>query len=354
MKAVLRRQIIRQLNRAGVFSRVAQTKWRQRRLLVLCYHGISLDDEHLCDPRMFFSAEAFRARLELLRKWECSVLPLGEALEQLKRNQLPARSVAITFDDGTCDFYQRAVPLLQDFGYPATVYLTTFYSGRSVPVFPMAVAYVAWRGQSRAVDARELISGDLGSCDLRVTAQRDRLVMAFVEHANHRGLSADAKTELLARFADLVGVDFDDIRRRRILQIMKAEEVAAVSSAGFSVELHTHRHRTPEDRGLFLREIADNRNAIASMTGKTPTHFCYPSGIHKPAFVPWLQEAGVVSATTCAPGLASDASDPMVLPRFVDRSPVSGEEFEAWITGVATIFPRLRRLLVPGSVYGEA
>jgi peptidoglycan/xylan/chitin deacetylase (PgdA/CDA1 family) len=354
LKAVLRQQIIGCLNRVGTFSRVAQSKWRQRRLLVLCYHGLSLDDEHLCDPRMYFSADAFRSRLELLRKWDCTVLPLGEALERLERSQLPARSVAITFDDGTCDFHQRAAPLLQEFGYPATVYLTTFYSGRTAPVFPMAVAYVAWRGQSRVVETSGLIPSDFGACDLGSTAQRNRLVMALVQHADHAGLSADGKTELLGHFAELVGVDFDDMRRRRILQIMNSAEVAAVSSAGFSVELHTHRHRTPDDRELFLREITDNRKAIASMTGKTPTHFCYPSGVHKRAFVPWLREAGVVSATTCVPGLASHASDPMVLPRFVDRSPVSSEEFEAWITGVATIFPSLRRLLVPASVSGEA
>jgi peptidoglycan/xylan/chitin deacetylase (PgdA/CDA1 family) len=168
------------------------------------------------------------------------------------------------------------------------------------------------------------------------------------------GLTADEKGSLLGRLAELVGVDLDEVCRRRILQIMKLADVADVSHAGVAVELHTHRHRTPESRGLFLREIGDNRASILSMTGKTPSHFCYPNGVYKRMFVPWLREANVASATTCAPGLASRNSDVMALPRFVDRSPVSSEEFEAWITGAATLFPRLRRLLTPRSWFGEA
>jgi peptidoglycan/xylan/chitin deacetylase (PgdA/CDA1 family) len=354
VKAMLRRQIIKNLERAGAFRRAAASEWRRRRLLVLCYHGISLDNEHLWDPRMYFSPVVFRSRLALLRKWKCTVLPLEEGLAGLRAGNLPPRAVALTFDDGSCDFYLQTLPILQEFGYAATVYLTTYYSGRTDPVFPMGCSYVAWCGSKAVVDIRDLIRSQDGTFELSDPEQRGRLVRALANHADRANLSADAKTEFLERFAEIVRVDLSAIRHRRILQIMNAEEVAAASSAGMSVELHTHRHRTPEDRNLFLREIQDNRSAIEAMTGRTPLHFCYPSGVYRRMFVPWLREAGVVSATTCVPGLASPASDPMVLPRFVDRSPVSNEEFEAWITGVAAIFPSLRRLVAGRSAYGEA
>ena len=79
-------------------------------------------------------------------------------------------------------------------------------------------------------------------------------------------------------------------------------------------------HRVPERRELFLREIADNRRALAEC-GLNPerlTHFCYPSGLYQSAFLPWLAEAGVVSAVTCVPGLASKRQHPLLLPRFID------------------------------------
>ena len=72
-------------------------------------------------------------RLEVLRRLDCSVLPLGEALARLYRGELPPRAVALTFDDGYFDFKARALPLLRRFGYPATVYVTTGLIGKPNP-----------------------------------------------------------------------------------------------------------------------------------------------------------------------------------------------------------------------------
>jgi peptidoglycan/xylan/chitin deacetylase (PgdA/CDA1 family) len=108
------------------------------------------------------------------------------------------------------------------------------------------------------------------------------------------------------------------------------------------VQLHTHRHRVPADRALFDREIRENRDAIHAMTNESATHFCYPSGVTNPAFPQWLRELGVVSATTCHPGMASAASDPMMLPRLIDTTYVTDIEFESWLSGASAFLPRRR------------
>lgn len=79
------------------------------------------------------------------------------------------------------------------------------------------------------------------------------------------------------------------------------------------------------------------------MTGRRATHFCYPSGIFDEAFFPWLEDLGVVSATTCDPGFSSRESNRMQLPRLVDTMPLSGIEFEGWLTGIAAAMPRRHR-----------
>ena len=78
------------------------------------------------------------------------------------------------------------------------------------------------------------------------------------------------------------------------------------------------------------------------MTGANATHFCYPSGVHDPAFLPWLEELGVVSATTCQPGIATRASHRLLLPRLLDTSVLSVVEFEGWLAGAASMMPRRR------------
>lgn len=94
------------------------------------------------------------------------------------------------------------------------------------------------------------------------------------------------------------------------------------------------------DRQLFLREIEDNRQSIQAMSGKHAEHFCYPSGVYDSAFLPWLKEAGILSATTCETGFASRRSNPLLLPRMLDNPQLSSIEFESWLTGISAALPR--------------
>ena len=63
------------------------------------------------------SAKCWGSALKSLEAW-CSVLPLGEALQRLRSGDLPPRSVALTFDDGTYDFFKQAYPLLKSMVFP--------------------------------------------------------------------------------------------------------------------------------------------------------------------------------------------------------------------------------------------
>src|SRR5271163_1306301 len=128
-----KRAALAALSGAGIFALVAHSSWRRPRLLILCYHGFSLDDEHEWDPNLYIQPSLFEERLKVLAR--ANVLPLGEGLERLTRGALPEKSVVITVDDGTYDFRARGWPLLAKYGLPATVYLTSYYSEFNRPVF---------------------------------------------------------------------------------------------------------------------------------------------------------------------------------------------------------------------------
>ena len=88
---------------------------------------------------------------------------------------------------------------------------------------------------------------------------------------------------------------------------------------------------------MFQREIDDNRRRIESLTGKSPRHFCYPSGVYRQEYVSWLQKDGVLSATTCDSGLAQAGDNPFLLSRFVDTTGRTQLEFESWVSGVGAL-----------------
>src|SRR3954462_8455678 len=101
MLKTAKRGTLSALDGFGVLPRVRDSTWRRERLLILCYHGLSIDDEHAWDSQFSMRAEVLESRLRMLSEGGYSVLPLAEALERLRTRSLPERSVAITFDDGT-------------------------------------------------------------------------------------------------------------------------------------------------------------------------------------------------------------------------------------------------------------
>ena len=149
MTVVVKRRVLGASSRLGILDGVRDSKWRQRRLLILCYHSISIDDEHEWSGTYSMSPDVLESRLRMLRDGGYNVLPLDEAIRRLYERTLPPRSVVLTFDDGMYDFHARARPLLQQYGFPATVYLTTFYSEYRKPIFGLFCSYVLWRARTR-------------------------------------------------------------------------------------------------------------------------------------------------------------------------------------------------------------
>lgn len=333
---------LQSLKTTGMSSLVEASRWRRQRLLILAYHGISMTDEHLWNGSQYMSVEIFRGRLEQLKKSGAVVLPLDEAIRRLYENALPDKSVALTFDDGTADFYQQAVPLLKEFEFPATLYLTTFYSHFNRPIFDLMCLYLLWKGRGAILDLGKVTGRD-ARLELRTASSRDEVSAEIRAFAHEQKMSAEEKDALLASLARDLGVDYDELLAQRTLHVLTPDEVRQLASSGIDVQLHTHRHRTPLDRQLFLREIEDNRRSVYEMIGKQAAHFCYPSGAYDLRFLPWLAEAGIVSATTCDTGFASPASNRLLLPRVIDTSALSAIEFEGWLSGVSAALPRRRR-----------
>lgn len=326
----------------GLSSVLAHSAWRRQRLLILCYHGVSIGDEHAYHPKMFLPPETFARRMEILKQLNCNVLALAEGLRLLEAGKLPPRSVSITFDDGWADFV-NAYPILRKNGFPATVYLTTYYCLFNRPIFRFALGYMMWKSREQVIDACSA-SWLPPQLDLRTPATRATLIQRIDQFAREQNLTGKQKDDLAGEFAAVIGFDYDFFARERLLHLMTAAEVYEMSRGEIDFQLHTHRHRTPLDRERFIAEIQQNRGLIEEITDRCGgrVHFCYPSGANRPDFLPWLSEAGVRSATTCVHGFSSRNSNPLLLPRLLDQYSLSDNEFEAWVTGFASLMPRRR------------
>jgi peptidoglycan/xylan/chitin deacetylase (PgdA/CDA1 family) len=338
MLKVAKRLLLSSLRTVGANSAARASSWRRRRLLILCYHGISIADEERWNPLLYMSRSDFERRLESLERHRHTVLPLDEALQRLAADDLPDRAVVLTFDDGMHDFAVQALPVLRNAGYPVTVYLATEPVDSGLPVFPLLCAYLLWKAGDRVFDFASI---DAGHETVRLNHDQNRnLVLRRVLKDARRGqLSIAQRYAYAVRLAAVLDVDVQPILDQRLLSAMSPAEVSAAATDGVDFQMHMHRHHSPNDEAEYREEVRMNRRRIEELTGRTPVHFCYPSGIHKPDFARWLAAEGVHSAVTCVSGYAMRGGSPFALPRVLDDARLTVTEFEAWTSGVAGLLP---------------
>src|ERR1017187_6480408 len=61
---------------AGLFSVTQKSQWRRQRLLVLGYHGLSVEREHEWMPTLFIPPELFHSRMSVLKSSGIRVVSL--------------------------------------------------------------------------------------------------------------------------------------------------------------------------------------------------------------------------------------------------------------------------------------
>jgi peptidoglycan/xylan/chitin deacetylase (PgdA/CDA1 family) len=97
----------------------------RRPVPILMYHEVSPASETA--SRLAVPPAAFAAQLAYLHDAGFETVTAGHLAAILAggAGQLPDRAVVLTFDDGFVDFYSRAMPMLDRYGFTATVFVTT-------------------------------------------------------------------------------------------------------------------------------------------------------------------------------------------------------------------------------------
>ena len=112
---------LRQRNPIGVAASGYQT------VPILCYHRFGSRNS-----KLNVTQAAFEQQMDFLAKNGYTVVTLARVARFLEgKEALPAKSVAITIDDGYRSTYEIAYPVLKKYNFPATVFLYTDFVGAS-------------------------------------------------------------------------------------------------------------------------------------------------------------------------------------------------------------------------------
>ena len=311
-----------------------------RDLRILCYHGAALVDEQAFSPGLFMAGPTFERRMQYLADARYPVLPLGEALARLDAGSLPKGAAVITIDDGWYGTYKLQYPVLRRHGFPATLYVATYYMKNHTQVFNVALRYVLWKAGITQLDLSMLDLGLEADAVPRGLLDANTLYERLMQVAESLH-GAAARQQLLRRFCDAIGFDWRPIENNRLMTFMTEDEAREAAANGIDLQLHTHRHRS-RDSGFdgARTEIEDNRRALEGIAMSPLKHFCYPSGKYSEKSMSYLRQLGIDSATTTDPGFVREGTSRYALPRFLDSEAISDLEFEAEMSGFLELIRR--------------
>jgi peptidoglycan/xylan/chitin deacetylase (PgdA/CDA1 family) len=325
---------IRLIGGFAIAQRITRSQLR-----ILCYHGFSIADEHELAPYVFMRLETFARRMRILHKRGLTVVSLDEAIERLRADAITNSETVITFDDGWASNL-LVMPILERYGFPACIYITTEHLSAGAEAFNVIVTQMVQRSRVASIALRNIhpqIDGEYN------VARDPAAATALLLTAAGRIGSLQERQRLLAPLAEALGVDYSAFVAGGRFRFLSKEQITALAKKGVSIQLHTHTHQLPSTNfDEMVNEIQQNRTAITELTGVEPKHFCYPSGEHSPWHPEWLSRSGVASATTCDSGFNDSDASLLLLKRYLDSEHTSDIEFEAEVTGVRELLRRMR------------
>lgn len=93
----------------------------QKNVVCFIYHRFG-EDRY---PSTSVSVADFKAHLEYLKNKNFTVMSLSQAIDYVASGDEAKKVAVITVDDGFKSFYTRALPLLRQYNFPATLFLNT-------------------------------------------------------------------------------------------------------------------------------------------------------------------------------------------------------------------------------------
>ena len=300
------------MNLVRALTAMASPGGRRGRLLTFFFHRV------LERPDPMQPGELDARRFDEVLRWigaQFEVLAPLEACTRWAAGRLPACAAIITFDDGYRDNHDVALPILKRHGMHAAFFIATGYLGDGVQ-FNDRLTEALRELHAESFDAHSLGLGVLatGSLEAKLLAlERLREAIKYLE--------PNARSEAVERVEKACGAASPAHPRPRIM--MTPAEVAALAANGMEIGGHTVMHPILQsvDDETAAAEIRSGREDLTSMLGRAPSLFAYPNGRPGADFdgrhARMAREAGFSYAFSTARGVATAATDPMMLPRFM-------------------------------------
>jgi peptidoglycan/xylan/chitin deacetylase (PgdA/CDA1 family) len=283
--------------------------------LILGYHRVA---ELPCDPfDISVDTDLFTEQMDVVSS-KANPIRLMDLVRFLRNNELPKNSVVITFDDGYSDVLFNAKPILEKYGIPATVFITTGNIGQEFwwdELYRMII-------KTSGLENELSLSKDLAGHEWKFTrhpneedeAYRERLHNSL--HKLISGLQIEARKKIMMQIKDWVGIERSSTPDVRCLT---GSEITQLAGSGlFDIGSHLDDHITlsllsAEEKMQRLRR---SKLMLEEMLCTPVQSFSYPTGINTEADQEAVRIVGYECACSSYNDIVRERTNLFQLPRF--------------------------------------
>lgn len=289
---------------------------------ILMYHSVRKDPARERDSLggIVHSEAVFRAQMELLAR-DYHPISLPHAVKHLRDGEdLPRRSVVVTFDDGYADNHAVAVPILNQCAVPATFYVTVdCVENRRLP-WPSRLRFAFRRTKGASWTDPSAKSWTLVS-----PHQREDAFLAASDSCCQ--LSGVAQEEFIRRVERELQTCLPE---QSGSPMMSYNQLRELTGYGHIVGSHTMTHPNmaylKEDEAQ--RELADSKQRLEAQLGASIEHFSYPCPALSPHWsdrtVEQSRALGYETGVTTNSGLIRHGDNPWCLKRLHPTKTMEG------------------------------
>ena len=286
-------------------------------LVIFLLHGVINDNRYLIRNynKKHISSYEFEIFLKNLLKTG-NAISMDQVFHFCKGKKIPSKSFAITFDDGFQNNYNVALPILEKYNVPATIYITTDFVDRNLMSW---IDRIEWAFENKK-NFKIKLPWELKYLEVSSTEEKIRILDDIRNNVkNNYNIEPNS-------FADDIQTQLNFPKTKsnvsQLDQKLSWQEINVLSNNPLiSIGGHTHSHTIMSfmSRGDLRIEISKSLSLLKTRGGILTNHYSYPEGkkfSYNDKVIKELKNHGIICCPSAEEGLNKIGTNPFELKRI--------------------------------------
>jgi len=258
--------------------------------LILMYHRV-LDPKSTPYPvqaGMYVTPETFKMQMDFLSK-HMNFISIDEAAANIKDGaKIPENSVCITFDDGWCDNYENAFPILKEHSIPAAIFLPTAFIETDKWFWSDSFSNNCFQIRKEKNQSKAIFElSEFSFLETNLNEEIQKLLHSGSDNSFSKHL--DICLNLLKKIPLKKREELNSIlenhtssknKKTKDRMFMNWQEIKEMSKSGIDFGSHSHNHLMFEtlSEEEIKNELEISSTKLSMFLDKATSVFCYPEG----------------------------------------------------------------------------